>query len=76
VEIDDQGTMDFVMYEEGTDNEIEVNDTIDAAYMEALGNYESSDFKGYLEGEVYDSLSKKLEKYGIPIEVEVELKQF
>jgi hypothetical protein len=76
VEIDDQGTMDFVMYEEGTDNEIEVNDTIDAAYMEALGNYESSDFKGYLQGEVYDSLSKKLEKYGIPIEVEVELKQF
>ena len=76
VEIDDQGTMDFVMYEEGTDNEINVNDTIDAAYMEALSNYESSDFKGYLEGEVYDSLSKKLEKYGIPIEVSVELSSF
>jgi hypothetical protein len=76
VEVDDQGTMDFIMYDEDTDNEINVNDTIEAAYMEALSNYESSDFKGYLEGEVYESLSKKIEKYGIPIEVSVELSAF
>ena len=31
--VDEQGTMDFFMYEEGTDNEIEVNDTIEAAYF-------------------------------------------
>jgi len=77
VEVDDQGTMDFMMYEEGTDNEINVNDTIEAAYMEALGNYESTDFKDYLEGEVYDLLYKKIKKYGIPLEdVSVDLKEF
>ena len=42
VNVDDQGTMDFQMFEEGTDNEIQVNDTIEAAYFEAQSNYESS----------------------------------
>ena len=76
VNIDEQGTMDFQMYEEGTDNEIRVNDTIEAAYFEAQSNYESSDLLGYLRGEVYDLFYKKLEKYGIPIDVDVDLKQF
>ena len=77
VDLNNQGTMDFMMYEEGTDNEINVNDTIEAAYMEALGNYESTDFKDYLEGEVYDLLYKKIKKYGIPLEdVSVDLKEF
>jgi hypothetical protein len=68
--------MDFFMYEEGTDNEIEVNDTIEAAYVEALANYESSDLFGYLRGEVFTFLLDKLEKYGIPIDVDVDLKEF
>jgi hypothetical protein len=76
VNIDEQGTMDFQMFEEGTDNEIQVNDTIEAAYFEAQSNYESSDLLGYLRGEVYDLFYKKLEKYGIPIDVDVDLKQF
>ena len=76
VNIDEQGTMDFQMLEEGTDNEIQVNDTIEAAYFEAQSNYESSDLLGYLRGEVYDLFYKKLEKYGIPIDVDVDLKQF
>jgi len=76
VYVDDQGTMNFNMYEEGTDNEIEVNDTIEAAYFEAQSNYESSDLLGYLRGEVYDLFYKKLEKYGIPIDVDVDLKEF
>ena len=50
VNIDEQGTMDFQMFEEGTDNEIQVNDTIEAAYFEAQSNYESSDLLGYLRG--------------------------
>jgi hypothetical protein len=74
--IDEQGTMDFQMFEEGTDNEIQVNDTIEAAYFEAQSNYESSDLLGYLRGEVYDLFYKKLEKYGIPIDVDVDLKEF
>jgi hypothetical protein len=77
VDLNNQGTMDFMMYEEGTDNEINLNDTIEAAYMEALGNYESTDFKDYLEGEVYDLLYKKIKKYVIPLEdVSVDLKEF
>jgi len=76
VNVDNQGTMDFFMYEEGTDNEIEVNDTIDAAYYEALANYESSDLMSYLKGEVFIVLMEKLKKYGIPIDVDVDLKEF
>ena len=76
VNIDSNGTMNFHMYEEGTDNEIEVNDTIEAAYFEAQSNYEGSDLLGYLRGEVYDLFYKKLEKYGIPIDVDVDLKEF
>jgi hypothetical protein len=76
VHVDEQGTMDYLMYEEGTDNEIAVNDTIDGAYYEALANYEGNDFFGYLRGEVFDVLINKLEKYGIPIDVDVDLKEF
>jgi hypothetical protein len=76
VNIDPYGTMDYNMYEEGTDNEIEVNDTIDAAYHEATLNYESSDLLGFLRGEVYSLFYEKLEKYGIPIDVDVDLKEF
>jgi hypothetical protein len=76
VNVDDQGTMDFQMFEEGTDNEIQVNDTIDAAYFEAQSNYEGSDLLGYLRGEVYDLFYNKLEKYGIPIDVDLDLKEF
>jgi len=75
VNIDEQGTMDFQMFEEGTDNEIQVNDTIEAAYFEAQSNYEGSDLLGYLRGEVYDLFYKKLEKYGIPIDVDADLKE-
>jgi hypothetical protein len=53
-----------------------VNDTIEAAYVEALANYESSDLFGYLRGEVFTFLLDKLEKYGIPIDVDVDLKEF
>jgi hypothetical protein len=76
VNVDDQGTMDFQMFEEGTDNEIQVNDTIEAAYFEAQSNYEGSDLLGYLRGEVYDLFYNKLEKYGIPIDVDLDLKEF
>jgi len=73
VNVDDQGTMNFNMYEEETDREIEINDTIEAAYIEAQSNYETSDLLGYLRSEVYDFFYKKLEKYGIPIDVDVDL---
>ena len=76
VNVDPYGTMDYYMYEEGTDNEIEVNDTIDAAYHEATLNYETSDLLGFLRGEVYSLFYEKLEKYGIPIDVNLDIKEF
>jgi len=76
VYVDDQGTMDFNVFEEGTDNQIEVNDTIESAYLEAQGNYETGDLLAYLRSEVYDFFYKKLEKYGIPIDVDLDLKEF
>jgi hypothetical protein len=76
VNVDPYGTMDYHMYEEETDNEIEVNDTIDAAYHEATLNYETSDLLGFLRGEVYSLFYEKLEKYGIPIDVDLDLKEF
>jgi len=76
VYVDDQGTMDFNVFEEGTDNQIEVNDTIEAAYLESQGNYETGDLLAYLRSEVYDFFYKKLEKYGIPIDVDLDLKEF
>jgi len=73
VNVDDQGTMNFNMYDEGTDREIEVNDTIEAAYFEAQSNYETGDLLSYLRSVTYDFFYKKLEKYGIPIDVDVDL---
>jgi hypothetical protein len=64
------------VFEEGTDNEIEVNDTIEAAYLESQGNYETGDLLAYLRSEVYDFFYKNLEKYGIPIDVDLDLKEF
>jgi len=75
VNVDDQGTMDFLMFEEGTDREIEVNDTIEAAYFEAQSNYETGDLLAYLRNAAYDLLYKKLEKYGIPIDVDLDIKE-
>ena len=75
VYIDPNGTMDFNVFEEGTDNVIEVNDTIEAAYLESQGNYETGDLLAYLRSEVYDFFYKKLEKYGIPIDVDLDLKE-
>jgi hypothetical protein len=76
VYIDPNGTMDFNVFEEGTDNVIEVNDTIEAAYLESQGNYETGDLLAYLRSEVYDFFYKKLEKYGIPIDADLDLKEF
>jgi len=76
VYVDSNGTMNFNVFEEGTDNQIEVNDTIEAAYLEAQGNYETGDLLAYLRSEVYDFFYKKLEKYGIPIDVDLDLKEF
>jgi len=74
--VDNQGVIDFYMLDDETDEERMVNDTIDAAYMEALSAYETGDLTGAINYHVYEFFYKKLEKYGIPIDTEIELVDF
>ena len=74
-DVDNQGTIMFNMYNDD-DEEIMVNDTIEAAYFEAISAYETGDLTGSINYFVYEYFNKLLEKYGIPIDVETELKNF
>jgi len=75
-DVDNQGTISFNMYDDETDEEIMVTDTIEQAYYEAMSSYETGDLTGALNYHIFNYLTKKLEKYGIPIDVELELKTF
>jgi len=75
VDVDPRGTIRFQGWNEDTDEEYTVNDTIDAAYHEALLNYEGSDFEGMIRSSVYDFFYDLLEKYGIPIDVDINLQE-
>jgi hypothetical protein len=75
VDVDPRGTMEFHGWNEETEEEYVVNDTIDAAYHEALLSYEGSDFQGMIRSSVYDLFYNLLEKYGIPIDVDIDLKE-
>ena len=75
VDVDPRGTIEFHGWNEETEEEYVVNDTIDAAYHEALLNYEGADFQGMIRSSVYDFFYDLLEKYGIPIDVDIDLKE-
>jgi hypothetical protein len=75
VDVDPRGTIDFHGYDDETEEEYMVNDTIDAAYQEALSNYETGDFFGMIRSVVYDFFYNLLEKYGIPIDVDIDLQE-
>ena len=75
-DVDIFGTMDFTMWDDETDEEHQMNDTIDVVYQEALGNYDTGDLMDSVNHYVFEFLSKKLEKYGLPIDVEIDLKEF
>jgi hypothetical protein len=75
VDVDPRGTMEFHGWNEETEEEYVVNDTIDAAYHEALLSYEGSDFQGMIRSSVYDLFYNLLKKYGIPIDVDIDLKE-
>lgn len=75
VDVDPRGTIRFQGWDEETEEEYVVNDTIDAAYHEALLNYEGSDFQGMIRSSVYDFFYNLLEKYGIPIDVDIDLQE-
>ena len=75
VDVDPRGTIDFHGWDEETEEEYMVNDTIDAAYQEALGNYETGDLMGMIRSVVYDFFYNLLEKYGVPIDVDIDLEE-
>ena len=75
VDVDPRGIMEFHGWDEETGEEYVVNDTIDAAYHEALLNYEDADFQGMIRSSVYDFFYDLLEKYGIPIDVDIDLQE-
>jgi len=75
VDVDPRGTIKFHGWDEENEEEYVVNDTIDAAYHEALLNYEGADFQGMIRSSVYDLFYNLLEKYGIPIDVDIDLQE-
>jgi hypothetical protein len=75
VNVDPRGTIDFHGYDDETEEEYMVNDTIDAAYQEALSNYETGDLMGMIRSVVYDFFYNLLEKYGVPIDVDIDLEE-
>jgi chitinase len=75
VDVDPRGTIDFHGWDEETEEEYQVNDTIDAAYSEAQSNYETGDLMGMIRSLVYDFFYGLLEKYGIPIDVDIDLEE-
>ena len=75
VDVDPRGIMEFHGWDEETEEEYVVNDTIDAAYHEALINYEGADFEGMIRSSVYDFFYNLLEKYGIPSDVDIHLQE-
>ena len=74
VDIDPRGTIEYVFWDEEEDQEFVMNDTIDSAYQEALSNYETGDFWGILRSSVYSFFYDLLDEYGVPIEVDIDLK--
>jgi hypothetical protein len=75
VDVDPRGTIRFQGWDEETEEEYIVNDTIDAAYKEALSNYEGGDLMGMFRSVTYDFFYSLLEKYGIPIDVDIDLQE-
>lgn len=74
--VDNSGSILYDFYDEDTDQYYTSNASIRDAYSESFFNYESSDFESMINHYVYDYMTKKLEKYGIPIDVDVEIVDF
>ncbi len=75
VDVDPRGSIKFWGWNEDTDEQYEIDGTIEDAYLEAQSNYETGDLMGSIRAAVYDFFYELLEKYGVPIEVDVDLKE-
>lgn len=75
VDVDPRGSIKFWGWNEDTDEQYEIDGTIEDAYLEAQSNYETGDLLGSIRAAVYDFFYELLEKYGVPIEVDVDLEE-
>jgi len=75
VDVDLRGSMSFWGWDDENHVQYEVDGTIKDAYLEAQSNYETGDLMGMIRAAVYDFFYELLEKYGVPIEVDVDLKE-
>ena len=73
VDIDGNGTISYEFLDPDTLEQSLVNGSLRDALFEAQEAYETGDFFGMLNYHCYEYFYKLLEKYGIPIDVEVEL---
>jgi hypothetical protein len=73
IDIDGNGTISYEFLDPDTEEQRLVNGSLWDALFEAQEAYETGEFFGSLNYHCYEYFSKLLEKYGIPIDVEVEL---
>ncbi len=73
-DVDDQGTIDYEIYDDETDTYSPEIITIEGAYFESMVTYESGELKGTINHYCYEFFYELLEKYGIAIDLDVELK--
>ena len=73
IDIDGNGTVSYDFLDPDTEEQSLVNGSLWDALYEAQEAYETGDFFGALNYQCYGFFYKLLEKYGIPIDVEVEL---
>jgi hypothetical protein len=74
IDIDGNGTISYGFLDPETEEQELVNGSLWDALYESQEAYETGDFYGMLNYHCYEYFYKLLEKYGIPIDVEVELK--
>lgn len=73
VDVNGNGTISYEFLDPETEEQSLINGSLWDALYEAQEAYETGDFFGMLNYHCYEYFSKLLEKYGIPIDVEVEL---
>ena len=73
IDIDGNGTVSYDFLDPDTEEQRLVNGSLWDALFEAQEAYETGEFFGALNYHCYEYFSKLLKKYGIPIDVEVEL---
>jgi hypothetical protein len=73
IDIDGNGTVSYDFLDPETEEQSLVRGSLWDALYEAQEAYETGDFFGALNYQCYDFFYKLLEKYGIPIDVEVDL---